>query len=151
MQLIGLDDIPLGRLVVLAGHVTSQRWTRYLAEQHGLTGAGMKTLLALHQHGEMAHRALAEHCFIRPATLTGIINTLERDGLVERRRDATDRRTVRIALTPEGRARIKNVLAVIRSHRSLTSVDADPAKAAVIREFLLELIRIMSDGKEPRC
>lgn len=151
MRLIGLDDIPLGRLVVLAGHVTSQRWSRYLAEHHGLTGAGMKTLLALHQHGEMAHRALAEHCFIRPATLTGIIDTLERDGLVTRRRDDTDRRTVRIALTHEGRARVENVLAAIRSRRPLTSVDADPAKAAVIREFLLELIRTMSEGEEPWC
>jgi hypothetical protein len=37
--------------------------------------------------------------------------------------------------------------ALIRSGRPLTSVDADPAKAAVIREFLLEVI---GSGEDPR-
>jgi DNA-binding MarR family transcriptional regulator len=32
-----------------------------------------------------------------------VLNTLERDGLVERRRDSEDRRVVTIRLTPKGR------------------------------------------------
>jgi MarR family transcriptional regulator, organic hydroperoxide resistance regulator len=139
-----LQGAPLGRLLVIAGHVTEQRWSRYLAEQHGLTPAGMATLMALAQHGESTHRAVAQRCFVRPATLTGVVDTLERDGLVERRRDDADRRSVRLILTPAGRARAAALGALIRSGRSLTSVDADPAKAAVIREFLLEVIDTMS-------
>jgi DNA-binding MarR family transcriptional regulator len=140
MKLIELRDVPLGRLLVVAGHVTGQRWNRYLAEEHGLTQAGMATLMTLAEHGELPHRAVAEHCFVRPATLTGIVDTLERDGLVERQRDDTDRRSVRLAITPAGRARVDALTALIRSGRPLTSVDADPAKEAVIREFLLEVI-----------
>jgi DNA-binding MarR family transcriptional regulator len=136
----GLSDAPMGRLVVVAGHLTAQRWNRYLAEQHGLTQAGMATLLALDQHGESTHREVAERCFVRPATLTGIIDTLERDGLVRRRRDGSDRRAVRISLTPAGRERLDALVALRRTDLPITSVDADPAKAAVIREFLLELI-----------
>ena len=37
--------------------------------------------------------------------------------------------------------------ALIHSGRPLTSVDADPARAAVIREFLLEVI---GSGEDPR-
>ncbi|GAB3946038.1 hypothetical protein GCM10027614_38820 [Micromonospora vulcania] len=37
--------------------------------------------------------------------------------------------------------------ALIHSGRPLTSVDADPAKAQVIREFLLEVI---GSGDDPR-
>lgn len=140
-----LRDAPLGRLLVIAGHVTSQRWSRYLAEQHGLTSAGMATLMALAQQGESTHRAVAQRCFVRPATLTGVVDTLERDGLVERRRDEADRRTVRLVLTPAGLARAEALGAVMRRGRPLTSVDADPARAAVIREFLLEVIDTMSD------
>lgn len=142
-----LHDAPLGRLVAVAGHLTSQRWSRYLAEQHGLTMAGMSTLVALHKHGELTHREVAGHCFVRPATVTGIIDTLERDGLVKRQRDGTDRRTVRLALTPAGTERVDAIIRLTRSDPPLTSVDADPAKAAVVREFLLELIQTMSTGE----
>ncbi|GIJ25942.1 hypothetical protein Vqi01_11040 [Micromonospora qiuiae] len=140
MTLIQLADVPLGRLLVVAGHLTGQRWNRYLADEHGLTQAGMATLLALAEHGELPHRRVAEVCFVRPATLTGIVDTLERDGLVERHRDDTDRRSVNLTLTTAGRERVAALTAAIRSGQPLTSVDADPAKAAVIRQFLLEVI-----------
>ncbi|RIV39447.1 MarR family winged helix-turn-helix transcriptional regulator [Micromonospora radicis] len=140
MSLYQLGDLPLGRLLVVAGHLTGQRWNRYLADEHGLTQAGMVTLMALAEHGELPHRAVAELCFVRPATLTGIADTLERDGLVERRRDEDDRRSVKLALTAAGHDRVAALTALIRSKRPLTSVDTDPAKAAVIRQFLLEVI-----------
>ncbi|GAB3143749.1 hypothetical protein GCM10027290_20590 [Micromonospora sonneratiae] len=143
-----LHDAPLGRLVAVAGHLMSQQWSRFLAEHHGLTPAGMVALLTIARNGELSHREVAARCFVRPATLTGVIDTLERDGLVERRRGATDRRTVRLALTPAGTDRIGTLLTVIRSNPPLTSVDADPAKAVVIREFLLELIKTMSMGED---
>ncbi|MEO3775366.1 MarR family winged helix-turn-helix transcriptional regulator [Micromonospora sp. B11E3] len=146
VNLVCLDDVPLGRLLAIAGHVVGQRWNRYLAEEHGLTQAGMATLMTLARFGELPHRAVAELCFVRPATLTGIVDTLERDGLVERRRDEADRRSIRLALTPAGRERVAAVTTIIHSGRPLTSVDADPAKAAVIREFLLEIISL---GEEP--
>ncbi|MEH1097581.1 MarR family winged helix-turn-helix transcriptional regulator [Micromonospora sp. CPCC 205561] len=153
MDLMTLRDAPLGRLLVVAGHVTGQRWNRYLAEEHGLTQAGMVTLTTLARHGELPHRQVAEHCFVRPATLTGIVDTLERDGLVERQRDEADRRSVRLAITPAGRARIDALTAAIRSGHPLTSVDADPTKAAVVREFLLEVIADGDHGtpEGPAC
>ncbi|MER7415366.1 MarR family transcriptional regulator [Micromonospora peucetia] len=140
MELTTLRDVPIGRLLAVAGHLTGQRWNRYLAETHGLTQAGMVTLMTLAEHGELSHRTVAEHCFVRPATLTGIVDTLARDGLVERQRDQADRRSVRIAITAAGRARVEALTSLIRSGAPLTSVDADPAKEAVIREFLLEVI-----------
>lgn len=149
MDLVQLHDVPLARLVVLAGQRLSQRWNRLLAERYGLTSAGMSVLLALHHHGEMSHRDLADRCYVRPATLTGIIDTLEKAGLVERRRQAGDRRAVRLALTVDGGVQAVSLGSIIRNPRPLTSVDADPAKAAVIREFLFELIGKTAD-EDPR-
>jgi DNA-binding MarR family transcriptional regulator len=147
VDLVTLQDAPLGRLLVVAGHLVGQRWNRYLAEEHGLTQAGMVTLMTLARHGELPHREVADRCFVRPATLTGIVDTLAREGLVERQRDHSDRRSVRLAITPAGRDRVAKLTTMIHSGRPLTSVDADPARAAVVREFLLEVI---GSGDDPR-
>ncbi|MET7468526.1 MarR family winged helix-turn-helix transcriptional regulator [Micromonospora sp. NPDC005686] len=140
-----LHHAPLGRLISIAGHVVEQHWGRYLAE-HGLTSAGMRVLMILLRAGEVSHREMAELCFVRPATLTGIADTLERDGFVSRRRAPEDRRTVRLALTDKGGEHARTVIDMIHSDRPLTSVDADPANRAVIRQFLIEIITGMSDG-----
>ncbi|KAB1913262.1 MarR family winged helix-turn-helix transcriptional regulator [Micromonospora sp. AMSO31t] len=141
-----LQHAPLGRLVSIAGHIVEQHWGRYLAEHHGLTSAGMRVLLVLLRAGDSTHREMAERCFVRPATLTGIVDTLERDDFVARRRDPDDRRSVQLSLTDKGREHALAIIDLIHSNRPLTSVDADPAKQAVIREFLTEIITSMSDG-----
>jgi DNA-binding MarR family transcriptional regulator len=40
---------------------------------------------------------------VTTATMTGVLDTLERNGYIERRRHPTDRRRVHLRLTPEGR------------------------------------------------
>jgi DNA-binding MarR family transcriptional regulator len=146
-----LRQAPLGRLISIAGHIVEQHWGRYLAEHHGLTSAGMRVLLTLLRVGDSTHREMAEHCFVRPATLTGIVDTLERDGFVSRHRDdPNDRRTVQLTLTDKGREHALAIIDLIHSDRPLTSVDADPAKKEVVREFLTEIITTMSDGDHPR-
>ncbi|MGC4893259.1 MarR family winged helix-turn-helix transcriptional regulator [Micromonospora sp. DT31] len=141
-----LRHAPLGRLLSIAGHVVEQHWGRYLAEHHGLTPAGMRVLMVLLHAGDATHREMAGWCFVRPATLTGIVDTLERDGFVSRRRDPDDRRTVRLTLTDKGTENARAIIDMIHSDRPLTSVDADPAKRAVIQEFLIDIITGMSDG-----
>ncbi|TDB75758.1 MarR family winged helix-turn-helix transcriptional regulator [Micromonospora sp. KC723] len=145
-----LRQAPTARLVSVAGHLLDQHWGRYLAEHHGLTPAGMRVLFILARTEDATHREVAEHCFVRPATLTGIVDTLERDGFVVRRRDTTDRRSVQLALTDKGREHLRRLTDLIHSDNPLTAVDADPAKKAVIREFLTELIMAMSDGEDSR-
>jgi DNA-binding MarR family transcriptional regulator len=47
---------------------------------------------------------LAEQAGVTRATMTGLIDTLEKDGLVAREPDANDRRTIHVRLTGEGQA-----------------------------------------------
>jgi MarR family transcriptional regulator, organic hydroperoxide resistance regulator len=145
VELVTLHDVPLGRLLLLAGQRVSNRWNKLLADRFGLTNSGMSVLLALHGRGALAHGELALLCFVKPSTLTGIVDTLEKAGLVERRRDGADRRAVRLALTLDGAVAAQSLNSLIRNPRPLTSVDADPAKAQVIREFLLEIIANTTD------
>jgi DNA-binding MarR family transcriptional regulator len=143
-----LAGVPLARLLGVASHVTRERWARVSSGQHGLSPAGASVLFVLAERGDTPggaagqahHRELARHCWVRPATLTGIIDTLERDGYVERLRDDNDRRQVRISLTAAGRGRVRDLGAALRVFFPPTVVERDPAKAAAVREYLTELI-----------
>jgi DNA-binding MarR family transcriptional regulator len=53
---------------------------------------------------------LADEAGVTRATMTGIVDTLERDGLVSREPDPHDRRTVRLQLTQEGQAFVEGML-----------------------------------------
>ncbi len=67
------------------------------------------------------------------------IDRLEADGLVARTRDVTDRRTVRLTLTPEGRRRLEALRRVItRTDGELRSVLTDD-EAVVMQRALDKL------------
>lgn len=53
---------------------------------------------------------LAEAAGVTRATMTGLVDTLERDGLVRREPDPNDRRMMWVQLTPKGETLIKEML-----------------------------------------
>ena len=53
---------------------------------------------------------LADRTGVTRATMTGLIDTLERDGLVTRAPDAVDRRMMEVCLTDKGRAVLHEIL-----------------------------------------
>ena len=57
---------------------------------------------------------LAEHLILRHHSVVGLVDRLERQGLVERVRDGDDRRQVRIQLTAEGATKLRRLAAVHR-------------------------------------
>jgi len=57
----------------------------------------------------LAPNVLAEKAGVTRATVTGLLNGLERERLIERQADISDRRAVCISLTSEGRQLIRTV------------------------------------------
>lgn len=53
---------------------------------------------------------LADNARVTRATMTGLIDTLERDGFVRREADTHDRRMMRICLTPKARDFLRELL-----------------------------------------
>jgi DNA-binding MarR family transcriptional regulator len=53
---------------------------------------------------------LAAMAGVTRATITGLVDTLERDGLVTRQHDSGDRRMMLIHLTPKGHATLESVM-----------------------------------------
>ena len=65
----------------------------------GATRAQWKTLLTLTRHQGINQGGLAELLEVEPITLCRMVDRLEEAGMVERRRDPSDRRAWRIYLT----------------------------------------------------
>ncbi|MFF4923344.1 MarR family winged helix-turn-helix transcriptional regulator [Kitasatospora sp. NPDC001261] len=92
----------LGRFALLAGRVVEE-----VFKQHGLQRGEFDVLATLRRSGapyELMPSELAALLLMSRAGMTSRIDRLESAGLVERRTDPADRRSVRIALTAAGRA-----------------------------------------------
>lgn len=76
----------------------------------GLTMPQMITLLAIHDRQSCRMGELAEATQQSGGTLTGIVDRLIADGLVERVRSVNDRRVIEVTLTPEGQTRVSEVI-----------------------------------------
>ena len=74
-----------------------------LAGKLDLTQQKWVLLAALDKHGECVLSQLGQSLLVTKANITGMVDRLERDGLVERRRDHSDRRLWWVRLTQKGR------------------------------------------------
>jgi DNA-binding MarR family transcriptional regulator len=73
----------------------------------GLTIAHVRALFALDKTDAATAGEIAETARLSPASVTAMLDDLERDGIVTRVRSDTDRRRVLVTLTDEGRALLK--------------------------------------------
>ena len=81
----------------------------------GLTYPQYLTMLVLWQHGEQSVKGLSDRLLLDSSTLTPLLKRLEAAGLVNRQRDRSDERVVRVALTPQGQA-LRSRAAQIQRH-----------------------------------
>jgi DNA-binding MarR family transcriptional regulator len=77
----------------------------------GVSGAGGLVLGLLRDHGPMSPSALGEKLIVTRATVTGLLDSLERRGLVQRTPHPNDRRSLVVEITEEG----LRILAEVRS------------------------------------
>jgi DNA-binding MarR family transcriptional regulator len=77
--------------------------SRQLMDACGLTGPQLVALRELARGGTSTARDLARTVQVSQATTTGILDRLERRGLITRARSESDRRALDVALTDEGR------------------------------------------------
>ncbi len=87
-------------------------------DSRGATTTQLRVMYEIRKKSEPSTGELAEELHVRPATLTGLADRLERNGFVHRWTDATDRRVVRIGLSEEGNALLDEVFAAARDYLS---------------------------------
>ena len=83
-------------------YTESRRLTKGMAREVGLTGPQLTVLKLLETFQDLSLSSLSERIRAQNSTVTGIIDRMEREGLVGRERSTSDRRVVYIRLTDKG-------------------------------------------------
>ena len=99
------DIVESIRKLVRAVYFDSQKMSR----QFGLTGPQSLVLRLLLNNGSMSSAELSRLMYVTPSNITGIIDRLEKKGLVKRVRKEGDRRVALILLTDYGKEMSKNI------------------------------------------
>jgi DNA-binding MarR family transcriptional regulator len=93
----------LGDLLKRLTHVMAVEFERRL-RAHNLTLAHWGVLRQLWQQEGKSQVELQERLSLEAATVTGLLQRMERAGLVQRKADPVDKRVQRVFLTEQGRA-----------------------------------------------
>ncbi len=143
MKEVGLDVMPLGRLVVVTGRLLGQHF-QTLLEAEDLSPAGWQVLMRLHQEDGLTQSEVASRCYVTPATVTGVVDTLEREGMVSRERSTADRRVVRLHLTAAGRTRFERTKTLVTEQIAPLFAGLSARDETVVRRFLTSTITQLS-------
>jgi DNA-binding MarR family transcriptional regulator len=106
----------------------------------GLSPAGFGILRLLAASNGPKSSEVAARGWSTPATVTSVVDTLVREGYVERRREDGDRRVVRLYLTEAGQRKCEEAMAIVAPRLSAFLDFVDPADEPVIRKFLVDAI-----------
>jgi DNA-binding MarR family transcriptional regulator len=135
-----LDSLDVARLFGLASKAVGTQYWR-ISHEAGLGASAMGLMVALDRSVDgMSVRDAAKACWITPASLSGIADRLERDGLLSRRRSTSDRRVVTLHITEAGRDQVRHARQVLDELFSTAFDFVDPADEPTIRRFLLQVI-----------
>lgn len=127
------------RKFVRAVYLDSQKMSR----QFGLTGQQSLVLRLLLNWGSMSSADLSRLMYVTPSNITGIIDRLERKGLVERMRKEGDRRVALIILTEAGKKLGKNVPDPIENRLINQLIDLDKEHVQVIAKAMNQILRLV--------
>ena len=135
------DDAPLQALMLTATKLMGA-YGQCTVQAAGLkvSLAGLGVLRVLVDEDGLKSSEVADRAWSTPGTVTAVVNTLVRDGFVERRDDETDRRIVRLYITEQGRAVITYYVsqAAPRWRKAFDFVDKEDE--AVVRRFFVQMI-----------
>ena len=124
---------------ILYLYTEARRVTKHQAREIGLTGPQVSTLKILEAVGELSLTELSERMSARNSTVTGIVDRMERDGLVLRERSSTDRRVVIIRATEKGKEIARGVPLGAMEIFSTALRSLGPGDRKELRRILSEL------------
>lgn len=80
------------------------------AQEIGLSAGQPPVLMFLSMKNQQTQRELCDSLFIKPASMTDLLQRMERDELVERIRDEKDQRSLRVEITKKGEKKLEDFI-----------------------------------------
>jgi DNA-binding MarR family transcriptional regulator len=140
------DQTPEASVLATEAVMNTMRTADMLFDQIGrllrplhVSAAGGLVLGILRDHGSMTPSELGERLIVTRATVTGLLDSLERTGFVHRSANPTDRRSLVVEITPAGLAVVQEVRTIVhRQEKAWMAGLSEPE----LRSYIAQLHRI---------
>jgi DNA-binding MarR family transcriptional regulator len=143
-------DRSLGYLIRYAHRALVAMLARELA-QYRVSTAEWTVLRALWPADGCSQVELAQRIRVEKASLTAVLASLHRKGLLLRHRDRADRRRITVTLTPAGRALKPRILPIAARINRKATRGLSKSDVAQLRRVLLDLTANLESGEAGRC
>lgn len=110
-----------------------------LLEKAGVYPGQVPLLKTLAKSDGLSQRELSSTLCIRPSTVTVTLRRMERNGLIERRRDQFDQRVIRIYMTERGRASIRDIDRVVDRLEEQVFTNFTNEEKILIKRMLIQM------------
>ena len=145
------DNVPAGEVAStealaalrVASHGIHKMMDRWL-ERHDMSEGRLSVLWRLRVKGSMTLGDLAESLDVSPRNITGLVDHLEKDALVERYPDPEDRRATLVRLAPAGKQKLSDIKRQMGSPRYGVVAGFEDEELKQLRHLLLKLVRNMN-------
>ncbi|TWG86217.1 DNA-binding MarR family transcriptional regulator [Cupriavidus gilardii J11] len=129
-------------LLARASHLISGEFHRKV-EAAGLAVTEWRVLATLSDRDACTVGALADITLTKQPTLTKLLDRMEADGLVTRRRDGSpDRRHALVSISAKGRDRVRPLLEQARAHEAEVLAAFGASQGGQLKETLRRLIAL---------
>ncbi len=139
--------------MILYLYTESRRLTKGMASGFGLTGPQLTILKLLESFQDLSLSTLSERIRAQNSTVTGIVDRMEREGLVRRERSKADRRVVYLRLSEKGARLAREIqvepMEIFRSALlSLSSTDLRDLLRILTKLQRQVVARVAQDGQK---
>jgi DNA-binding MarR family transcriptional regulator len=117
------------------------------AEQAGFEVHDYGVLAILAEGARATQSTIAEALGLDPSRLVALLDSLEQRGLIERRRDALDRRRHVVSITPAGERELVRLRGMVRGLETAYFAPLSGAECAALHELLTRLAVV----HDPSC
>ncbi|GAA4241133.1 hypothetical protein GCM10022254_68730 [Actinomadura meridiana] len=134
------EELPIGQLFAAAARLSMPVAWRIVG-RHGMSPIGFFLLRLLTVEDGLRPSEVAKRLVVTPATVTSVVDTLERNGHVRRERSYRDRRGVLVYITDDGRRLFAEKSKPIRRDLGRVYDVVEEGDEPAVRRFLLNLIK----------
>lgn len=143
LEALGIDAQSMAAVsnIFRAATIVRNHMERSVLATADLSFTAFTVLWVLWIWGEQEARRVADEAGISRGTLTGVVTTLERRRLAQRRTHPTDRRSVLVDITPDGAALMAQVFPLFNAEEARVSADLDTSQKEALADALRTVLR----------
>ena len=129
-----------------AANVIRNHMERKILADEDLSWAAFTVLFVLWIWGDQQTRYLAAEAGVTKGTLTGVLKTLEKRGLVRRHAHESDGRLVLVSLEPKGRGVIERLFPAFNMGEAFVSASLSEHEKEQLASLLRTIIRSVEES-----